>query len=163
PQLLSSCVPRKSPCQVRGERDAVAWARRDVNATAPLSRSVPLERGGTRRSHLGRSMTSKQQHPLQDGAAAFLEPGEQLLATVVAQARGTAQARTTRGALGGAVGSVVGSVFGKPGDADRAAADQDLVIRSPMGMALTDRRLVTLEIDGMSKGNVKGLLSALPI
>jgi len=109
-------------------------------------------------------MSSKQQQRLTEGAAAYLEPGEHVVTALIAQARGTSQSRTTRGALGGIVGSVAGDVFGKSArEANRAAAEQDLVIRSPMGLVLTDRRLFTLEIDGMSKGNVKGLLSALPL
>jgi len=109
-------------------------------------------------------MTSRQQERLTEGAAAFLEPGERVVATVVVQARGASQSRTARGAIGGVVGTIVADAMHKPTEeAHRAASERGLVLRSPMGLILTDRRIMTVQIDGMSKGNVKDLLSAIPL
>jgi len=107
-------------------------------------------------------MTSRQRTRLRESAATLLEPGEQILHVQVAQAAGASQSRTTRGVIGGAAGMVVGdAMHKKTEDAHAAAGEQGLQLRSPMGLILTDRRIMTLQIDGMSRGNVKELLSAV--
>jgi hypothetical protein len=109
-------------------------------------------------------MTSRQQQRLADGADGLLEPGERVVASLVAQAAGAGQSRTARGAIGGVVGTLVADAMHKPTEAaHQAAAEEGIVLRSPMGVVLTDRRILTLQIDGLGKGNVKELLSALPI
>jgi hypothetical protein len=91
-------------------------------------------------------MKSLHGQKIKDGAAAFVEPGEEVLAGIVAAAR-------TKG-----VWQISGTA---------AVGSAQLVIVSPMGFAITDRRLLTLEITypwGLGiGGTVKGLLSAVPI
>jgi hypothetical protein len=108
-------------------------------------------------------MGGRQQQKLTEGAASYLEPGEQVLCALVAQARGVSRAKGGA-VIGGIAGAAVGGLMGKaPAQAHAAADDAGLEIRSPMGLALTDRRLMTLEIDGMSRGTVKSFLSAVPL
>jgi hypothetical protein len=109
-------------------------------------------------------MSSRQQQRLAEGMAGLLEPGEEVVQTLVAQAAGTSRSRATRGVVGGAVGTVVGDAMHKqPQATHAAAADQGLVIRSPMGLVLTNRRIMTVQIDAMSRGNVKEVLSSVPL
>ena len=109
-------------------------------------------------------MSSRQQQRLIESAGELLDPGEQVLDALVAQARGASQSRTTRGALGGAVGAAVGDAMHKKTEESHAAAGtQGLQIRSPMGLILTDRRVMTVKIDAMSHGNVKEFMSAVPL
>lgn len=106
-------------------------------------------------------MKAKQGQKVIDGAAQFLEPGEQVLAGIVAQARGTTLAK----AGGGIIASEIGAR--KAGREHSAAAEAGLVVGSPMGLVVTDRRLMTLGITmpwGLGLGgSVKELLSAVPI
>jgi hypothetical protein len=109
-------------------------------------------------------MSSRQQERLTESIAEHLEPGERVLDAIVAQARGASQARTTRGAVGGAVGVAVGgAMHTKTEESHAAAKAQGLQIRSPMGLILTDRRILTARIDALSHGNVKEFLSAVPL
>ena len=100
---------------------------------------------------------SRQSDKIVKGAQEFLEPGEEVRAALVAAARGHTQA-------------VAGSMHlgaHQQGRAGAAAADAGLQIASPMGVALTNRRLLTLRIGtpiGLGiGGSVKALLSAVPI
>ncbi len=92
-----------------------------------------------------------------EGAAPFLEPGEEILVALVAAPRGHTQ-----------------SVAGAPGLGDRqqervaAAADQaGMRLEAPMALALTPKRLLALAISnpvGMGvSGKVKEVLSSVPI
>jgi hypothetical protein len=96
-----------------------------------------------------------------EGAAPFLEDGEQALAGIVAAARG----HTTRAASGGMIAREIG--LRKEGKQKDAAAEAGLVVASPMGVVVTNRRLLTLKISAplpMGKGgDVKELLSAVPL
>jgi hypothetical protein len=106
-------------------------------------------------------MKAMQGQKVMDGAEPFLEAGERVLAGIVAQARG----HTTAAAGGLGVASEIG--HHKAGKQMAAAAEAGLVVKNPMGVVVTDRRLMTLSIStpwgfGMG-GNVKELLSAIPI
>jgi hypothetical protein len=102
-------------------------------------------------------VASKQEQKLISGAEPYLESGERILGAVVAQARGRTQA--TAGGSG-----LDGKQMGKVRDASDAAG---LKIDNPMGLAITDRRLMTLKIGapiGLGLGgSVKELLSAVPL
>lgn len=99
----------------------------------------------------------RQEQKLRDGAQQYLEPGEQILAALVAQARG--QTQRIAGSL-----QVGATQMGKH---TGAAADAGLQIDSPMGLILTNRRLMTLKIGmpiGLGIGGaVKDFLSAVPV
>lgn len=103
----------------------------------------------------------KQGQKVADGAASYLEPGERVLVGLVAQARGATTARVG--------GNLVANEIGarRAGKQTAAAQDAGLVVQSPMGLALTNRRLMTLRIStpwGLGLGgSVKELLSAVPI
>lgn len=106
-------------------------------------------------------MKAMQGQKVMDGAEPFLEPGERVLAGIVAAARGN----TTASAGGGVIVREIGNR--KAGKQTRAAADAGLVVQSPMGLVVTDRRLLTLRISmpwgfGLG-GTVKELLSAVPL
>ena len=92
-----------------------------------------------------------------EGAKPYLEPGEDILAALVAQPRGRTQA-------------VAGNLaLGESKEARNVAAGEQAGFRleSPMALALTGRRLLALSISnpvGMGvSGEVKGVLSEAPI
>jgi hypothetical protein len=93
-------------------------------------------------------------------AEPFLEPGEQVLAAIIAQPRGMTRARA-----GGLGPSAIG---GRKVKQQRAAAESTgLELTSPMALAVTGSRLVVLGISApiaMGKGgDVKGFVSAVPL
>ena len=100
---------------------------------------------------------SRQSDKIVKGAQEFLEPGEEVQAALVVAARGHTQAVAGSMNLGAH----------QQGRAGAAAADAGLQIASPMGVALTQKRLLTLRIGtpiGLGiGGGVKGLMSAVPI
>jgi hypothetical protein len=100
---------------------------------------------------------SRQSEKIVKGAQQFLEDGEEVLAALVAAARGHTQAVAGSMNLGSH----------QQGRAGAAAADAGLQIASPMGVALTPKRLLTLRIGtpiGLGiGGGVKALMSAVPI
>jgi hypothetical protein len=103
---------------------------------------------------------SDDQDVIDAGVRPFLDDGERLLATLQGQPRG----HTTAAATTGIASMIGGRKVKKQRDAAESAG---LEVRSPMGLALTDRRLLTLEIStskamGRATG-VKGVLSAIPI
>lgn len=90
-------------------------------------------------------------------AAPFMEEGERMLCAIVAQARGRTQAIAGSTNLGAT----------QQGTAADAAAQAGLTVASPMGLAITNRRLLTFRI-GMPwglglGGSVKELLSGVAI
>lgn len=94
---------------------------------------------------------------IKDGAARFLEDGEEVLAAVIAAPRGYTQQ---------AAGSIhLGSA--QRGRAQWAAEQVELRLEAPMAVAITRRRLMTLKIStpiGLGiGGTVKELMSAVPI
>ena len=103
---------------------------------------------------------SDNQDKIEEGVQAFLDDGETLLATIQGAPRGHTTAAATTG-----IASMIG---GRQVKKQRQAAEAaGLVVRSPMGVALTDRRLLTLEISttkAMGKATgVKDVLSAVPL
>jgi hypothetical protein len=102
-------------------------------------------------------LMSRYEEKVKAGAQRFLEPGEQVVAAVVAAPRGYTQAAAGSMQLGAA----------QQGRATDAAAAAGLVLRAPMALALTQQRLLTLNIGtpiGLGiGGKVKELLSAVPL
>lgn len=104
---------------------------------------------------------------IKDGAAPFLEDGEEVVAAVVARPRGWTQssASPAGGVIAGAIGGAMG---GKKQQENVAAAESTgFEITSPMALAVTQRRLLSLKISspiGMGMGGqVKELVSAVPV
>jgi hypothetical protein len=100
---------------------------------------------------------SRYEQKIKDGARQFLEPGEEVLTAVIAAPRGYTQAMAGSMHLGAS----------QQGRATDAAAAAGLVLRAPMALAVTQRRLLTLNIGtplGLGLGGkVKELLSAVPL
>jgi hypothetical protein len=96
-----------------------------------------------------------------EGVAPHLEAGERALAAIVAASRGN----TAAVAGGGIVVRELGNQH-KRKQFD-AAAEASLVLASPMGLVVTNQRLLTLKISAplpLGKGgDVKELLSAVPL
>jgi hypothetical protein len=104
---------------------------------------------------------------IKEGAASLLEPGEEVLAAMAARPRGWTQASASAGggAIAGAIGGLIG---GKKAQAQEAAAkDVGFTLADPMGLAVTQRRLLSLSIStpqGLGiGGDVKELVSAVPL
>ena len=103
----------------------------------------------------------KQGRKIADGAEAYLEPGERVLTALVAQARGATTAKVG--------GNLIANELGarKAGKNAATAEEVGLIVRSPMGLVLTDRRLLTFGIStpwGLGLGGaVKELLSEVPV
>jgi hypothetical protein len=104
---------------------------------------------------------------IKDGAAPHLEQGEEVLAAIVARPRGWTQSSASPGggALAGAIGGAIG---GKKQQKNVEAAEESgFEITSPMALAVTDRRLLSLKISspvGLGiGGDVKELVSAAPL
>ncbi len=104
---------------------------------------------------------------IRDGAAQYLEPGEEVLAAVVARPRGWTQQSASPG--GGLIaGMVGGAIGGKKQQENIAAAEESgFEIASPMALAVTDRRILSLKISSPIApgvgGEVKELVSAAPL
>ena len=104
---------------------------------------------------------------IKDGAAQFMEGGEEVLAAVVARPRGWTQSNASAG--GGAAAAVIGGAIGgkKQQEAVGSAQEAGFELASPMALAVTQRRLLCLSIAspiglGMG-GKVKGLVSSAPL
>jgi hypothetical protein len=102
-------------------------------------------------------MPSAHEKKFVEGAQPYLEDGEQVLATCIAQAKGFSKMM------------ISGLDLGKRevGRATAAAEAGEVRVDNPMALALTDRRLLTLKISapigfGIG-GSVKELLSAIPL
>jgi hypothetical protein len=101
---------------------------------------------------------SNHEEAIKAGAAQFLEPGEQVLAALVASPRGS-----TTGGAGGAAGLIGGQWSGKNASGAKAAG---LVVKRSCGLALTPTRVVTFDLGISMMGavkDVKELLSAVPL
>ena len=104
---------------------------------------------------------------IKDGAAPFLEPGEEVLAAIVARPRGWTQSNASAGggAVAGAIGGALGG--GKQQDNIAAAENSGFEIASPMALAVTNQRVLSLKISnpvGLGiGGDVKELVSAAPL
>src|SRR3954469_21458186 len=104
---------------------------------------------------------------IKEGAVPFLEQGEEVLAAFVARPRGWTQATASPG--GGAVAGLVGGAIGGKKQRASAGAAQEagFELASPMALAITPTRLVSLKVTapvGMGIGmKVQELLSAVPL
>jgi hypothetical protein len=104
---------------------------------------------------------------IKEGAAPFLEDGEEVVAAVMARPRGWAQSNASAGG-GFAAGMIGGALGGKKQQEQVAAADEaGFELASPMALAVTQRRLLSLKVGaliGMGMGGrVEGLVSAAPL
>ena len=74
---------------------------------------------------------------IKDGAAPYLQPGEEVLAAMVARPRGWTQSNASGG--GGAVAGAIGGALGRKKQQGNIAAAQDsgFEIASPMALAVT--------------------------
>lgn len=110
---------------------------------------------------------AKAEKKIKDGAAQFLESGEEVLAAVVARPRGWTQSSASPG--GGAIAGAIGGAIGGKKQQQNVAAAQDagFELASPMALAVTDRRLLSMKISspiGLGiGGDVKELVSAVPL
>jgi len=104
---------------------------------------------------------------IKEGAAPFLEPGEEVLAGLHARPRGWTQSNASAG--GGALAGLIGgSMGGKKQKENVAAAEESgFQLTSPMALAVTDRRLLCFAVSnlvGMGVGgDVKELVSQAPL
>ena len=100
---------------------------------------------------------SKQEQKIKEGAKPFLEAGEEVLAAIVAAPRGHTQA----------VAGAQGLGQRQEGRVRDAAEQAGVQLASPMAVALTQKRLLTLSIGapiGLGiGGKVKDVLSSVPI
>jgi len=97
---------------------------------------------------------------IKEQAEPFLDPGERVLAAIIAQPRGTTTALSA--------GMAVSAIGGRKVRAQRQLADSaGLQLTRPMALAVTDSRLVVLAITppiALGKGgDVKRLVSAVPL
>jgi hypothetical protein len=103
---------------------------------------------------------SSYEDKIKEQARSYLQPGEQILAALIARARGATMASG---------GNLAGNVIGgrKVVQQRRAAEEAGLKLTSPMALAMTDQRLLVLKISpviGMGKGaDVKELVSHVPV
>jgi hypothetical protein len=102
---------------------------------------------------------SDSQDKLAEGVQPFLEAGESVRATLNAQPRGQ-----TTAAAGGGIARMIGQA--KTGKVHKAAGEAGIRVAAPMGVVLTDRRLLTLDISRSLSGKptgVKEVMSSIPL
>ena len=110
---------------------------------------------------------ARSEAKIKEGAAPFLEEGEEVLAAFVARPRGWTQANASAG--GGALAGVVGGTLGgkKQQRSAEAAQEAGFELASPMALAITPRRLLSIKVTapvGAGIGmKVQELVSAVPI
>jgi hypothetical protein len=110
---------------------------------------------------------ARSEAKIKEGAAALLEPGEEVLAAIVARPRGWTQARASAGG-GAAAGAIGGALGGRKQRASVDAAQQaGFELASPMALAVTGKRLLSLKVTapiGLGIGmKVQELVSAVPL
>jgi hypothetical protein len=104
---------------------------------------------------------------IKDGAAPFLEAGEEVIAAVMARPRGWTQANASAG--GGAAAGLIGGALGgkKQEQQVDAAAEAGFELASPMALAVTQRRLLSLKVGNLIGlglgGKVESLVAAAPL
>ena len=110
---------------------------------------------------------ARSEAKIKEGAAPFLEQGEEVLAAIVARPRGWTQTNASAG--GGALAGVIGGTIGgkKQQQNVDAAQQTGFELASPMALAVTPRRLLSLKVTqpvGMGIGmKVQELVSAVPV
>jgi len=103
---------------------------------------------------------SSYEDKIKEQARQYLQPGERVLAALIARPRGATMSST---------GNLAGNVIGgrKVAQQRRAAEDAGLKLTSPMALVMTDQRLLVVKISAvvaMGKGgDVKELVSAVPL
>jgi hypothetical protein len=110
---------------------------------------------------------ARAESKIKEGAAPYLEQGEEVLAAIVARPRGWTQSAASAGG-GAAAGLIGGAIGGKKQQQNvEAAQESGFEIASPMALAVTDRRILSLKISnpvGLGiGGDVKELVSAAPL
>ncbi len=110
---------------------------------------------------------ARSEAKIKEGAAPFLELGEEVLAAIVARPRGWTQAVASAGG-GAAAGAVGGAIGGKKQQQSIDAAQKSgFELASPMALAVTPRRLLSLKVTapiGLGIGmKVQELVSAVPV
>jgi hypothetical protein len=110
---------------------------------------------------------ARSEAKIKEGAAPFLEDGEEILAAIVARPRGWTQAGASAG--GGAAAGLIGGALGgkKQKQNVEAAQESGFELASPMALAVTQQRLLSLAVTapiGLGIGTkVKELVSAVPV
>jgi hypothetical protein len=110
---------------------------------------------------------ARSEAKIKEGAAPFLEAGEEVLAAFVARPRGWTQTNASAG--GGALAGVIGGTIGgkKQQQNVDAAQQTGFELASPMALAVTPRRLLSLKVTqpvGMGIGmKVQELVGAVPV
>jgi len=94
-------------------------------------------------------MASDFEAQLKEEARPFLEPGEEIVASIVAQPRGTSTAKA-----GGLGPSSIGSAWA--GKSKKAGKQAGLALTNPMALAVSDKRLLVFAIE--TSAMVKRLL-----
>lgn len=102
---------------------------------------------------------SKHEEAIKQEARDLLEPGEEILSALVVSPRGSSTAI--------AGGLAAGEIGARWSNKNRGAAeDAGLVVKRSCGLALTDRRLLTLDLAISMMGGIKEareILSEVPI
>jgi hypothetical protein len=110
---------------------------------------------------------ARSETKIKEGAAPFLEQGEEVVAAVVARPRGWTQAGASAG--GGAAAGLIGRAIGgkKQRQNIDAAQQSGFQLASPMALAVTPQRLLSLKVTapvGLGIGmKVQELVSAVPV
>lgn len=102
---------------------------------------------------------SKHADSIKQGAEGLLEPGEEIASALIVSPRGSGTA-----AAPGMAASEIGARWSRRQRG--AAEDAGLVVKRSCGLALTNRRLLTLDTPISVMGGVKevkGILSELPL
>jgi hypothetical protein len=97
---------------------------------------------------------SKHEDSIKDGAQGLLEPGEEIVSALVVSPRGSGTSMAP-----GLAASEIGQHWSKKHR--ERAEDVGLVITRNCGLALTNRRLLTLEVSIAMMGGVKGVKGIL--
>jgi len=96
---------------------------------------------------------------LKEEARPFLEQGEEIVASIVAQPRGTSNSK-----VGGLAPQAIGGAWA--GKSKKGAEAAGLALTNPMALALSDRRLLVFKIETSAMGKPKAvteLFSAVPV
>jgi hypothetical protein len=99
------------------------------------------------------------QAQLKEEARSMLDPGEEILASIVAQPRGTSNSK-----VGGVAPQAIGGAWAKKSKEGAEAAG--LQLTNPMALAVSDRRVLVFGIEKSAMGKptgVKEVVSAVPL
>jgi hypothetical protein len=102
---------------------------------------------------------SKHEDSIKEGAQGLLQPGEQIASALIVSPRGSGTSVAP-----GLAASEIGHRWAKKHRG--AAEDAGLVVQRNCGLALTERRLLTVDVGISFTGGVKevkGILSEVPI